>query len=127
MPWHADGRIWVTDWNGPRHLVDPGGGHLWTLRLGREAHHLALTPDGSRLWLVDHATRRAYVIDTGAVEVDEVGLPAPYTTPRSRRRGAGGDRGPTSGTVVAHTRTRERVAEIPVGAGPHGVWEVPGG
>lgn len=124
----ADRRIWVTDWSGPLHVFDPQGDHLETLQLGEEAHHLAFSPDGGRLWLVDHATRRAYIIDTAAVEVaDQVEVPgAPHHVAITDDGALAAIADHTNGTVVVYdTDDLTRVMQIPVGAGPHGVWEQP--
>lgn len=125
----ADGRIWLTDWRGPLHVLDPSGRLRRTLRLGREAHHLALTPDGTELWLVDHALRRLFVVDTADVEVvgraEVPGAPHHVAITASGRLAAVADH--TNGTVAVYdTASRELLRTIPVGPGPHGVWQIRG-
>lgn len=123
-----DGRIWVTDWTGPLHVFDPDGNRLTTLELGEEAHHLAFTPNGDRLWLVDHATRQAYIIDTATVEVaDRVAIPgAPHHVAITGDGALAAIADHTNGTIVVYdARNHARLAQIPVGNGPHGVWDRP--
>ncbi|MDP8930701.1 MAG: hypothetical protein M3O70_19570 [Actinomycetota bacterium] len=123
-----DGRIWVTDWTGPLHVFDPEGNRLTTLELGQEAHHLAFTPHGDRLWLVDHATRQAYIIDTATVEVaDQVAVPgAPHHVAITGDGALAAIADHTNGTIVVYdAQNHARLAQIPVGNGPHGVWDRP--
>ncbi|HEX2029710.1 MAG TPA: YncE family protein [Nitriliruptorales bacterium] len=46
-----------------------GGELRGSIELGAESHHLAFTPDGSELWVTDHAVRRVHVMDTAALQV----------------------------------------------------------
>ena len=65
-----DGRhVWVTDWDGPLHVISRGGDLVRSLDLGEEAHHLAFTPDGRILVTTQTGTLR--VVESGAL------LPAP--------------------------------------------------
>lgn len=123
-----DGEIWITDWRGSLHVLSPDGQLLDSLQLGREAHHLAFTPDGSELWLVDHATREAYIIDTAArsstATITLPGSPHHVAITHDGRLAAIADH--TNGTlVVIDVATHGQIASIPVGPGPHGVWTVP--
>lgn len=123
-----DGSLWVTDWRGALHVLSPDGELVDTLRLGRETHHLAFTPDGVELWVVDHATRTVFVIDADARTVitrrDLPGAPHHVAVTPDGALAAVADH--TNGTLVVFDTTRRRqVATIPVGAGPHGVWAAP--
>jgi YVTN family beta-propeller protein len=125
-----DGRFWVTDWRGPVHAFSAEGELLETLPVGEEAHHLAFTPDGGEVWVTDHRTREAIVIDTDRYEVlarlEIPGNPHHINITADGALAAVADH--TNGTlVVFDVATRERVATIEVGAGPHGVWAVPAG
>jgi len=121
----ADGRAWVTDWDGSMHVFDEQGELVKTLELGSEAHHLTFTPDGLHAWVIDHGTHGVYVVSTRTLEVlDTLPIPgAPHhvaVTPDGRWAGvADHDRGTL---VLFDVRERGRVATIPVGPGPHGVW-----
>lgn len=120
-----DGRAWVTDWDGSMHVFDGQGELVKTLELGSEAHHLTFTPDGLHAWVIDHGTRRVYVVSTKTLEVlDTLPIPgAPHhvaVTPDGTWAGvADHDRGTL---VLFDVRERRRVATVPVGPGPHGVW-----
>ncbi|HWB72143.1 MAG TPA: YncE family protein [Egibacteraceae bacterium] len=120
-----DGRLWVTDWRGPLHVFSPQGQLQASLTLGREAHHLAFTPDGAQLWLVDHATRQAYVIDTVTLErIGQVTVPgAPHHVAITGDGSLAAIADHSNGTVVVYeVASRRVVASIQVGPGPHGVW-----
>jgi DNA-binding beta-propeller fold protein YncE len=86
---------------------------------------LTFTPDGLHAWVIDHGTRRVYVVSTKTLEVlDTLPIPgAPHhvaVTPDGSWAGvADHDRGTL---VLFDVRERRRVATVPVGPGPHGVW-----
>jgi DNA-binding beta-propeller fold protein YncE len=119
-----DGRIWVTGWDGSLGVVDPTGGQSGEVRLGAEAHHLAFSDDDAQLW-VTQAARRISVVDpttvTVAAEVPVAGMPHHVT--RAGRWMVVADNS-RSMALVFDARTREQTAEVPVGAGPHGVAAV---
>lgn len=123
-----DGRAWITDWNGTVHVFDDGGGLVRTLALGSEAHHLSLTPDGSDMWITDHAAHRAFVVSTETLElIEELPIPgAPHhvaVTPDGKWAGvADHDRGTL---LLFDAREHQLVGTISVGPGPHGVWATP--
>lgn len=122
-----DGRFWVTDWRGLVHAFSAEGELLETMPVGEEAHHLAFTPEGGEVWVTDHHTREAIVIDTATYEVlARLGIPgSPHHvnfTPDGELAAVADH---TNGTlVVFDVATREKVATIEVGPGPHGVWAV---
>lgn len=123
-----DGTIWITDWDGPVHVLGPDGEVETSIPLGVEAHHLAFTPGGEEAWVVDHATRKAYVVDTAArrvvAELQLTGSPHHVAITPDGVLAAIADH--TNGAlVVFDVARRERVATIPVGPGPHGVWALP--
>lgn len=123
-----DGRIWITDWRGPLHVLSPQGQLRGSLELGAESHHLAFTPDGAEVWVTDHAARRVFVVDTAAVEVAATlavsGAPHHVAITPDGALAAVADH--SGGTVAVYdVAQREQVTAIPVGAGPHGVWPAP--
>ncbi|MEO8293484.1 MAG: YncE family protein, partial [Actinomycetota bacterium] len=122
-----DGRLWVTDWNGGLHVFR-GRELIRTLHYGREAHHLAFTPDGEEAWTTDEAAGRAFVLTVRPVErIDSEPIPgAPHhvAVTANGRWVVVADH--VRGTlVVFDADTHRRIAVIPVGDGPHGVWAVP--
>lgn len=127
-----DGRLWVTDWNGELHVFSKAGKLITTVQLGMEAHHLAFTPrlragrtQRLEVWITDHEARRVFVVDGQTFEVlaslRMEGSPHHVAvTPDGRWAVvADHDRG---SLIVFSVARHEKVAEIPVGAGPHGVW-----
>ncbi|MDP8970211.1 MAG: YncE family protein [Actinomycetota bacterium] len=121
----ADGRLWVTDWRGPLHVLSGEGQLQASLSLGREAHHLAFTPDGAQLWLVDHAIRQAYIVDTATVQpTGQIELPgAPHHVAVTGDGSLAAIADHTNGTVVVYdVASRRLVATIEVGPEPHGLW-----
>jgi len=64
-----DGRLWVTDWDGPVHVFDRNGTRRGTVELGRESHHLAFTPGPTRRCADRFGSSRLHFVGT----VDEVG------------------------------------------------------
>lgn len=125
-----DGKLWVTDWNGAVHVFSRTGRHLQSRPLGVEAHHLAFTPDGKRVWITDHGAHKIFVLatrDARIVErIDIAGAPHHVTiTPDGAKAiVADNERGLL---VVYRTDTMRRVARIEVGVAPHGVWAQPRG
>ena len=122
----GDGRIFVTDWRGPLHVLDSSGVLQETIELGEEAHHVAFTPDGSTLWLVDHELEEVFVVD--AVDLEVVGRAPVPGAPHHVAISPGGRLAAVAdhdnGTVVVYdTGTLEAVRTVEVGPGPHGVWE----
>lgn len=123
-----DGGIWITDWDGPLHALTADGELLETIPLGIEAHHLAFAPDGSELWVVDHATRKAYVVDAASRKVvAELPLPgAPHHVAITPDGVLAAVADHTNGSVVVFdVARREHLATVAVGPGPHGVWALP--
>ena len=123
-----DGRVWVTDWQGPVHVFDRRGRLQGAVELGQESHHLAFTPDGRQAWVTDHAAGRVFVVDARSLEVIAAlpvsGGPHHVAITPDGVLAAVADH--ESGTVVAYdVRRRSRVRVIEVGAGPHGVWALP--
>jgi DNA-binding beta-propeller fold protein YncE len=122
-----DGRLWVTDWNGGLHVFK-GRDLVRTLHYGREAHHLAFTPDGEEAWTTDEAAEKAFVLTVRPVDrIDSRAIPgAPHhvTVTANGRWVVVADH--VRGTlVVFDADTHHRVRIIDVGDGPHGVWAVP--
>jgi YVTN family beta-propeller protein len=123
-----DGRLWVTDWQGPVHVFDREGRPQGSVELGQESHHLAFTPDGRQAWITDHAARRIFVVDARSLRVIAAlpvsGGPHHIAITPDGALAAVADH--ESGTVVVYdVKRRSRVNVIEVGAGPHGVWAVP--
>jgi DNA-binding beta-propeller fold protein YncE len=123
-----NGRLWVTDWQGPVHVFDRRGRVQGSVELGQESHHLAFTPNGRQAWITDHAAGRVFVVDARSLEVIAA-LPVPggphhvAITPDGTRAAVADHE---SGMVVVYNvKRRSRVGVIAVGAGPHGVWAVP--
>jgi DNA-binding beta-propeller fold protein YncE len=124
-----DGRLWVTDWQGPVHIFDRRGRLQGSIPLGQESHHLAFTPDGRQAWITDHAARRIFVVDARRLDVIAAlpvsGGPHHVAITPAGRLAAVADH--ESGTLVVYdVKRRARVRVIEVGAGPHGVWALPG-
>lgn len=123
-----DGAIWVTDWNGPVHVLTADGELVESIPLGVEAHHLAFTPEGSELWVGDHATRKLYVVEAASRNVvAELPLPgAPHHVAVTADGTLAAVADHSNGSVlVFDVARRQHLATIPVGAGPHGVWASP--
>ncbi|MFN2556331.1 MAG: YncE family protein [Nitriliruptorales bacterium] len=123
-----DGSIWLTDWDGPLHVLTADGQPVESIPLGLEAHHLAFTPDGSQLWVADHATREAYVVDTTSREVlAELPLPgAPHHVAVTADGALVAIADHSNGALLVFDAARHQyLATIPVGPGPHGVWALP--
>jgi len=123
-----DGRLWVTDWDGPVHIFDRRGRVQGSVELGQESHHLAFTPNGRQAWITDHAAGRVFVVDARSLEVIAAlpvrGGPHHVAITPDGTRAAVADH--ESGMVVVYNvKRRSRVGIIEVGAGPHGVWAVP--
>ena len=121
-----DGRLWVTDWRGHLAVLAPDGGLEATLRLGREAHHLAFTPDGREVWVTDHRARRVFVVETATRRVLASLTPggAPHHVSVVGTRAAVASH--TTGTVaVFDVASRRLLARVRVGPRPHGVWAAP--
>lgn len=122
------GRLWVTDWNGAIHVYSRRGKLLKSRALGDEAHHLAFTPDGRRVWITDHGAHRIFVLGTRRFKVIKRlrtrGSPHHVAiTPDGKKAVvADHDRGLL---IVYRVATMKRVAKIKIGAGPHGVWSEP--
>lgn len=122
-----DGRLWVTDWNGGLHVFR-GRELVRTIHYGRQAHHLAFTPDGEEAWTTDEAAERVFVLTVRPVDrVDSrttPGAPHHVAVTADGRWVVVADH--VRGTlVVFDADTHRRVAIIPIGKGPHGVWAVP--
>ena len=123
-----DRKVWVTDWNGAVHVYSRRGRLLKSRPLGDEAHHLAFTPDGRRVWITDHGAHRVFVLSTRTYRIRKSfkigGSPHHVSvTPDGKKAAvADHDRGLI---LVYRLSTMKRVARIAVGAGPHGVWAVP--
>ncbi|MDP8960409.1 MAG: hypothetical protein M3N32_02135, partial [Actinomycetota bacterium] len=123
-----DGAIWITDWDGPLHVMTADGELVESIPLGVEAHHLAFIPDGSELWVVDHATREAYVVDVASRQVvAALPLPgAPHHVAITADGALAAIADHTNGSLlVFDVVRRQHLATIPVGPGPHGVWALP--
>jgi DNA-binding beta-propeller fold protein YncE len=123
----SGGRLWVTDWNGSLHVFDARR-RIRTLRLGREAHHLAFSPDGKRVWVTDHGVGKVFVIRTFPVRLikalDVPGEPHHVTITPNGAWAVVADHS-RGNLVVYNADTYHRVRVIPVGRGPHGVCSVP--
>jgi sugar lactone lactonase YvrE len=124
-----DGRLWVTDWQGPVHVFDGRGRLQGSIPLGQESHHLAFTPDGRQAWISDHAAGRVFVVDARRLAlIAQLPIPGgPHhvaITPDGRFAAVADHEG--GAIVVYDVKRRSRIAEIEVGAGPHGVWTAPG-
>ncbi len=123
-----NGRLWVTDWQGPVHVFDRRGRVKGSVELGQESHHLAFTPDGRQAWITDHAARRIFVVDARSLRV-LAALPVsggPHHVAITPNGALAAVADHESGTVVVYdVKRRSRVHVIEVGAGPHGVWAVP--
>lgn len=123
-----EGRLWVTDWAGAVHVFSPDGTLVASEPLGKEAHHLAFSPSGDRVWIADHATRELFVLDTQSVQVlQRISLPgSPHhvaVTPDGELVAVADH---DNGTLLVLTaQSGEEVSRIAVGAQPHGVWAVP--
>jgi hypothetical protein len=122
-----DGRLWVTDWDGPVHVFNRNGTPRGRIELGRESHHLAFTPSG-QAWITDHAANRLFVVDGRSLEL-LAALPVsggPHhvaiTADGSLAAVADHDNGRV---IVYDVERRSRLRAVDVGAGPHGVWAVP--
>ena len=124
-----DGRLWVTDWNGGLHVFR-GRELVRTIHYGREAHHLAFTPDGEEGWTTDEVAGRAFVLTVRPVDrIDSRAIPgAPHhvAVTANGRWVVVADH--VRGTlVVFDADTHHRVRIVDVGDGPHGVWAVQAG
>ncbi|MDQ4130811.1 MAG: YncE family protein, partial [Actinomycetota bacterium] len=96
--------------------------------LGVEAHHLAFTPDGSRLWVVDHATKEAYVVAVASRRVlAELPLPgAPHHVAITADGALAAIADHSNGALVVFDAARhQHLGTIPVGPGPHCLWALP--
>jgi sugar lactone lactonase YvrE len=123
-----DGRLWVTDWDGPVHVFDGRGKLRGKVGLGEESHHLAFTPDGRQAWITDHGANRIFVVDARSLElIDSLrvsGGPHHVAITPDGALAAVADH--DKGTVVVYdVKRRTRVRTLHVGSGPHGVWAVP--
>lgn len=122
-----DGRLWVTDWDHGIHVLSPRGEHIHTVGIGEEPHHLAFTPDGAEAWITDHGADTIHVVSTETFEVlDALSVDAPHhvaVTPDGRFAAVAAHG--ADALVVFDVDRRERLRDVPVGAGPHGVWSVP--
>jgi streptogramin lyase len=122
-----DGRLWVTDWNGALHVFD-GRRRIETLRFGREAHHLAFTPDGEEAWITDHGVGKVFILSVRRIRrIDSRRIPGSPHHVAITANGrwaviADHDRGDL---LVFDAETHRRARVVRVGAGPHGVWAVP--
>lgn len=116
------GELWVTDLGGGLYPVDSGGAVGAVVPLGQEAHHLAFSADGAELWVTDSPGRAVSVVDPRRRVVStRVALPdSPHHVAVVGDRVAVADN--TRGRLVVLDRaSRGIVAEVDVGASPHGV------
>ncbi len=122
-----DGRLWVTDWNGPVHVLNRHGKLLGRVALGEESHHLAFTPNGRQAWITDHAANRVFVVDARRLNL-LAALPVsggPHHVAITSDGALAAVADHDNGTLVIYdVRRRSRSGTIDVGAGPHGVWAV---
>jgi YVTN family beta-propeller protein len=122
-----DGRLWVTDWNGPVHVFDRRGKLRGRIALGEESHHLAFTPNGRQAWITDHGANRIFMLDARRLKlIDSIrvsGGPHHVAITPDGALAAVADH--DNGTVIVYdVKRRTRVRTVRVGAGPHGVWAV---
>jgi len=117
-----DRRAWVTDWDGGLDVYAPSGRRLREVPLGEEAHHLALTRDGTQVWLTDSPGRMVFVVDTRSLRpVAQLRLDgAPHHLTILGDRVAVADNTNAS-VVLVDLVSRRRVGRVTVGAGPHGI------
>jgi YVTN family beta-propeller protein len=113
-----DGRLWVTDWEGPVHIFDRRGRVQGSVELGQESHHLAFTPNGRQAWITDHAAGRVFVVDARSLDVIAAlpvrGGPHHVAITPDGTRAAVADH--ESGMVVVYNvKRRSRVGIIEVG------------
>jgi DNA-binding beta-propeller fold protein YncE len=123
-----DGRLWVTDWNGPLHVFDRRGKLRGRIALGEESHHLAFTPDGKQAWITDHAANRTFIVDARRTKlIKSLRVPGgPHHVAITADGALAAVADHANGTVVVYdVKRRTRVRTVRVGAGPHGVWTAP--
>lgn len=123
-----DGRLFVTDWNGAIYVFSRSGTELDGRSLGRQAHHLAFTPDGREVWITDNALHVIFVLDTQTLRIvarlPTPGAPHHVTVTTDGRLAVVADN--TNGSLLVYrVSTRRLVRTIRVGAGAHGVWAAP--
>jgi len=93
-----EGRLWVTDWDGPLRVVTPDGRVAGSVALGDESHHLAFSADGARVWVSDAGDRTLLVVDTaGLAVVARIRLAGAPHHLADRRPGAGRRQHPRQG------------------------------
>jgi DNA-binding beta-propeller fold protein YncE len=123
-----DARLFVTDWNGALYVFSRSGVELDGRSLGREAHHLAFTPDGGEVWITDNSLQVIFVLDAQTLQIvarlRTPGAPHHITVTTDGRLAVVADN--THGSLLIYrVSTRRLVRTIQVGAGAHGVWAAP--
>lgn len=116
------GELWVTDLGGGLYPVGPDETVGAELSLGQQAHHLAFSADGAELWVTDSPGRSVSVVDARrrvvSGRVPLAGSPHHVAVVGDRVAVADNTRGLL---LVLDRAGRRVVAEIEVGAQPHGV------
>lgn len=120
-----DGRLWVTDWTGPLFVYTPDGKQVGRIELGDESHHLAFSGTSGEAWITDFSAGQVFVVAGDSLSVrsrvEMEGGPHHVAIAAPQQLAAVADN--QNGTlVVFNVADRRRVATVPVGPAPHGVW-----